>query len=57
MAPALGAVPRVRELLQSQPLQSALQSCARLRKAGDNADVLVFNKLARQLLDQAADMK
>jgi hypothetical protein len=54
MAPALGAVPRVRELLLSQPLNSALQNCARLRKQGDS-DVALFNKLAKQLLDQTAD--
>jgi hypothetical protein len=54
MAPALGAVPRVRELLLSQPLNSALQNCARLRKQGDS-DVALYNKLAKQLLDQTAD--
>jgi hypothetical protein len=56
MAGALGAVPRVRELLLSEPLNSALQSCYRFRGKTGDAEVQLFNRISRQLLDQAAEM-
>lgn len=58
MAACLGAAPRVRDLLLSEPLHQALHSCSTLQRSSgtDASDVLLLNKIAKDVLDSISNL-